>query len=90
MLYCMTTMSCFAIKANKVHVQKLRDHYVQAAAENRKLQFLGRKQEQLPYPLWDPDIWTDAYQLGPAKSHKLVYLATDQQKQQYVVKSRQR
>ena len=89
-LCCMTTMSCFAIKANEVQVQDLRDHYVQAAAENRKLQFLGRKQEQLPYPLWDPDIWTDAYQLGPAKSHKLVYLATDQQKQQYVVKSTQR
>ena len=82
-LYCMTTMSYFAIKANKVQV---RDHYVQAAAENRKLQFLGRKQEQLPYPLWDPDVWTDAYRLGPAKSHKLVYLATDQQKQHYVVK----
>ena len=73
-----------------MQVQDLRDHYAQAAAETKKLQFLGRKQEQLPFPLWDPDVWTDAYQLGPATTHKLVYLATNQQKQQYVVKFTQR
>jgi len=89
-MLCFTTMSCFAIKSSKVQVQDLRDHYVQAAAETRKLRFLGRKQEQLPFPLWDPDVWTDACQLGSAKTHKLVYLATDQQKQQYVVKFTQR
>ncbi|KAL3155473.1 hypothetical protein ABBQ38_011028 [Trebouxia sp. C0009 RCD-2024] len=73
-------------------VQDLRDHYEQAAAETRKLQFLGRKQEQLPFPLWDPDVWTDAYQLGPATTHKLVYLATStaSPQQQYVVKFTQR
>jgi hypothetical protein len=50
------------------------------------MNFLGPNHEQLPYPLWDPDIWTDARQLGPAQKHKLVYVATDQHKQQQVIK----
>ena len=83
-LYRITTKSCSAIKASKVQVQDLQGHCVQAAAENRKLQCLGRQQEQLPNSLWDPDVWTDACQHEPAKSHQLVYLATDRQKQHSV------
>ena len=73
------SMSLFCkVKDIKAQVQDLRDHDEQAAAETRKLQFLDRKQEQLPFPLWDPDVWTDAFQLGPAATHKLFYLATNQ------------
>lgn len=87
-LHCVVSLLCRCLvrKGSKVQVQGLRNHYEQAAAETRKLQFLGHKQEQLPFPLWDPTVWTDAYQLGPATTHKLVYLATNQQKQQCIVK----
>ena len=37
--------------------------------------------------LWDPEVWTDARLLGSADIRKLVYVATDQHKQQQVVKS---
>lgn len=75
---------------NHVQVQDLWDHYEQAATDTRKLRFLGRRQEQLPFTFWDPEAWTDAYQLGPTSTHKLVYLATNQHEQQCVVKFTQR
>ena len=65
-----------------MQVPDLRDCCEQAAAKTGQLQFVGRRQEQLPFTWWNPD----AYQLGPATTHKLVYLATHQQKQQCVVK----
>lgn len=42
--------------------------------ETRKLKFVSSSKEQLPYPLWDPDMWTEANQLGGG-SNQLVYLA---------------
>lgn len=40
--------------------------------------------EQLPYPLWDPETWANPRRL--AVGGKLVYVATDQHKQQQVIK----
>ena len=62
------------------------DHYEQAAAATKKLRFLGRNREQLPFPMWDPDVCTDAAQLGPAETCKLVYLVTNSREQQHIVK----
>ncbi|DBA94079.1 hypothetical protein WJX77_011807 [Trebouxia sp. C0004] len=67
-------------------VQDLYSHYRYAAAPTKKLNFLGPDHEQLPYPLWDPKIWSNLRQWGPAQKHKLVYVATDQQNQQQVIK----
>jgi len=67
-------------------VQDLQSHYRYAAAFTKKLNFLGPDHEQLPYPLWDPEIWSNLRQLGPAQKHKLVYVAADQQNQQQVIK----
>ncbi len=63
-------------------MQDLQSHYQHAAASTKKLNFLGPDREQLPYSLWDPEIWTKPCPLGPAQNHKLVYVATDQHKQQ--------
>lgn len=57
-----------------------------AATSTKKLNFLGPDQEQLPYPLWDPEIWSNPRQLGPAHMHRLVYVATDQHNQQQMLK----
>lgn len=67
-------------------MQDLYDHYQHASSTTKKLTFLGSYNEQLPCPLWDPEVWTDARLLGPADIRKLVYVATDQHKQQQVVK----
>ena len=67
-------------------MQDLYDHYRHASSTTKKLNFLGSYNEQLPCPLWDPEVWTDARLLGPADIRKLVYVATDQHKQQQVVK----
>jgi len=67
-------------------VQDLYDHYRHASSTTKKLNFLDSCNEQLPCPLWDPEVWTDARLLGPADIRKLVYVATDQHKQQQVVK----
>ncbi|KAL3158975.1 hypothetical protein ABBQ32_011373 [Trebouxia sp. C0010 RCD-2024] len=67
-------------------VQDLHDHYQHASISTKKLNFLGPHLEQLPYPLWDPEVWTDARQLGPAETHKLVYVATFQHKEQRISK----
>jgi len=67
-------------------VQDLQSHYLHAAASTKKLNPLGPDHQQLPYPLWDPETWTNPCQSGPAKKHKLVYVATDQHKQQQVIK----
>lgn len=88
-------MHCFTIVVlvtidNSVQVHDQRDHFEEAAAETRKLLFLARRQERLPFTFWDPEAWTGAYQLGPTSTHKLVYLATKQQEQQCVVKFTQR
>ncbi|KAL3147719.1 hypothetical protein ABBQ32_002462 [Trebouxia sp. C0010 RCD-2024] len=66
-------------------VQALRAHYEEAAVETRKLIFMSPSKEQLPYPLWDPDKWTESCQLG-ARSHKLVYLARGPQQPLQLVK----
>ena len=67
-------------------MQDLHSHYRHAAASTKKLNFLGPDHEQLPYPLWDPEIWSNPRQLGPAQKHRLVYVATDQHNQQQVIK----
>ena len=67
-------------------MQDLYDHYQHASTSANKLNFLGPSLEQLPYPLWDPEVWTNAHQLGPAQTQKLVYVATDQHKQQRIFK----
>ncbi|KAL0031100.1 hypothetical protein WJX77_003749 [Trebouxia sp. C0004] len=46
---------------------------------------MSPSKEQLPYPLWDPDKWTESCQLG-AVSHKLVYLARGPQQPLQLVK----
>ncbi|DBA86086.1 TPA: hypothetical protein ACH3X1_005606 [Trebouxia sp. C0004] len=66
-------------------VEALRTHYEEAAIETRKLIFMSPSKEQLPYPLWDPDKWTESCQLG-AVSHKLVYLARGPQQPLQLVK----
>lgn len=67
-------------------MRDLYDHYQHASISTKKLNFLGPQLEQLPYPLWDPEVWTDARQLGPAQTHKLVYVATDQHKRRQISK----
>lgn len=69
-------------------MQDLHDHYQHASISTKKLNFLGPHLEQLPYPLWDPEVWTDARQLaiGPVETHKLVYVATYQHKEQRISK----
>ena len=71
-------------------MQDLQSHYQHAATSTKKLNFLGPDHEQLPYPLWDPEIWSNPRQSGPAQMHKLVYVATDQHNQQQVIKFTQR
>ncbi len=71
-------------------MQDLHSHYQHAATSTKNLNFLGPNHEQLPYPLWDPEIWSNPRQLGPAQMHKLVYVATDQHNQQQVIKFTQR
>lgn len=63
-------------------MQDLHSHYQYAVVSTKKLNFVGPAHEQLPYPLWDPTIWSNPRQLGPAQMHKLVYVATDQHNQQ--------
>ena len=67
-------------------MRDLHSHYQYAATSTKKLNFLGPDHEQLPYPLWDPEIWSNPRQLGPAHMHRLVYVATDQHNQQQVIK----
>ena len=71
-------------------MQDLYDHYQHASTSAKKLNFLGPNLEQLPYPLWDPKVWTNARQLGSAQTHKLVYVATDRHKQQQILKCTKR
>lgn len=66
-------------------MQALRTHYEQAAVDTKKLIFLSPSKEQLPWPLWDPEQWTESCQLG-AGSHKLVYLARGPQQPLQLVK----
>ena len=67
-------------------MQDLRSQYQCAAASTKKLNFLGLDRDQLPYPQWCPEIWSNPRQLGPAQMHKLVHVATDQHNQQQVIK----
>ncbi len=46
-----------------LQVQDLQNHYQYAATSTKKLNFLGPDHEQLPYPLWDPEIWSNPRQL---------------------------
>ena len=70
-------------------MQALHTHYEEAAVETRKLRFLSPSKEQLPYPFWDTDQWTESCQLGAA-SRKLVYLARGPQQPLQLVKFTQR
>ena len=74
------------IQQHHLQVQDLYDHYQHASSSTKKLNFLGLYNEQLPYPLWDSEVWSDAHLLGPADNRKLLYVATDQHEQQQVVK----
>lgn len=67
-------------------MQDLHDHYQHASVSTKKLNFLGPHLEQLLYSLWDPEVWSDACQLGPAESHKLVYVATYKHQEQRIFK----
>lgn len=71
---------------HRLQVQALHDHYQHASTSTKKLNSLGPRLEQLPSALWDPVVWNDVHQLGPAQTNKLVYVATDQHKQQPVIK----
>ncbi|KAL3143745.1 hypothetical protein ABBQ32_003577 [Trebouxia sp. C0010 RCD-2024] len=82
---CFATLTSF-FSAMPQLVQDLHDHYQHASISTKKLNFSGPHLEQLPYPLWDPEVWTDARQLGPAETHKLVYVATFQHKEQRISK----
>ena len=66
---------CYIVQSEipYVQVQALCIHYEEAAVEMRKLMLISPSKEQLPYPFWDPNKWTESCQLGAG--HKLVYLA---------------
>ena len=76
------------LSRQNAEVQDLHDHYQRASISTKKLDFLGPHLEQLPYPLWDPEVWTDACQLalGPAEIHKLAYVATHKHQEQQIFK----
>ena len=72
-----------------MQVQALSTHYQEAAVETRKLTFLSKSKEQLPYPLWDPDQWTESYQMG-ARSTQLVFVAKGPHQPRQLVKFTQK
>lgn len=72
-----------------MQVQALQTHYEEAAVETRKLSFMSQSNQQLPYSLWDPDQWTEPYQLG-ARSKQLVFIAKRPQQPRQLIKFTQK